>query len=69
MIQNGEKQMHILATNDDGFTAPGLLSLVRAIQFLGDINDELLMTDTILVVEDEPALQETLAYNLERGGY
>lgn len=27
------------------------------------------MTDTILVVEDEPALQETLAYNLERGGY
>jgi DNA-binding response OmpR family regulator len=27
------------------------------------------MDDLILVVEDEPALQETLAYNLERQGY
>jgi DNA-binding response OmpR family regulator len=27
------------------------------------------MPDKILVVEDEPALQETLAYNLERQGY
>ena len=27
------------------------------------------MAETILVVEDEPALQETLAYNLKRQGY
>ncbi|MBI2757414.1 MAG: response regulator transcription factor [Chloroflexi bacterium] len=27
------------------------------------------MTDTILVVEDEPSLQETLAYNLKKDGY
>ena len=27
------------------------------------------MAETVLVVEDEPALQETLAYNLERQGY
>jgi len=27
------------------------------------------MTETILVVEDEPALQETLAYNLKKEGY
>jgi DNA-binding response OmpR family regulator len=27
------------------------------------------MAEIILVVEDEPALQETLAYNLKRGGY
>ena len=27
------------------------------------------MTETILVVEDEPALQETLVYNLEKQGY
>lgn len=27
------------------------------------------MDDLILIVEDEPALQETLAYNLERQGY
>jgi DNA-binding response OmpR family regulator len=27
------------------------------------------MPETILVVEDEPALQETLAYNLEKQGY
>jgi DNA-binding response OmpR family regulator len=27
------------------------------------------MSDTILVVEDEPSLQETLAYNLEKQGY
>ena len=27
------------------------------------------MTETILVVEDEPALQETLAYNLKKDGY
>jgi DNA-binding response OmpR family regulator len=27
------------------------------------------MAETILVVEDEPALQETLAYNLEKQGY
>jgi len=27
------------------------------------------MTETILIVEDEPALQETLSYNLERQGY
>ena len=27
------------------------------------------MSETILVVEDEPALQETLAYNLEKQGY
>ena len=27
------------------------------------------MTDTILIVEDEPALQETLSYNLDRQGY
>ncbi len=27
------------------------------------------MPDKILIVEDEPALQETLAYNLERQGY
>lgn len=30
------------------------------------IND---MTSTILIVEDEPALQETLVYNLEKEGY
>jgi DNA-binding response OmpR family regulator len=27
------------------------------------------MAETVLVVEDEPALQETLVYNLEKGGY
>jgi DNA-binding response OmpR family regulator len=27
------------------------------------------MSETILVVEDEPALQETLVYNLEKNGY
>ena len=27
------------------------------------------MTETILVVEDEPSLQETLAYNLKKEGY
>ena len=27
------------------------------------------MTESILVVEDEPSLQETLAYNLTRQGY
>jgi DNA-binding response OmpR family regulator len=27
------------------------------------------LTSTILIVEDEPALQETLSYNLERQGY
>jgi DNA-binding response OmpR family regulator len=27
------------------------------------------MTDKILIVEDEPSLQETLAYNLQRQGY
>ncbi len=27
------------------------------------------MTETVLVVEDEPALQETLAYNLRQAGY
>src|SRR5258706_5975950 len=27
------------------------------------------MPETILVVEDEPSLQETLAYNLEKHGY
>ncbi len=27
------------------------------------------MSETILVVEDEPALQETLVYNLKKGGY
>ena len=27
------------------------------------------MADKILVVEDEPTLQETLAYNLSREGY
>ena len=27
------------------------------------------MTDKVLVIEDEPALQETLAYNLTRQGY
>lgn len=27
------------------------------------------MPETILVVEDEPALQETLVYNLEKQGY
>jgi DNA-binding response OmpR family regulator len=27
------------------------------------------MTETILIVEDEPALQETLAYNLKKEGY
>ena len=27
------------------------------------------MTETVLVVEDEPALQETLVYNLEKQGY
>jgi 5'-nucleotidase len=30
--------MHILATNDVGVTAPGLLALVQAIQFLGEIS-------------------------------
>jgi 5'-nucleotidase len=34
----GAKRMHILATNDDGVTAPGLLALVQAIQFLGEIS-------------------------------
>src|SRR5574341_2593370 len=28
-----------------------------------------LMSETVLVVEDEPALQETLAYNLKKDGY
>jgi DNA-binding response OmpR family regulator len=27
------------------------------------------MTPSILVVEDEPTLQETLKFNLERAGY
>ena len=27
------------------------------------------MPETILVVEDEPSLQETLVYNLEKQGY
>ena len=27
------------------------------------------MSEKILVVEDEPALQETLTYNLEKQGY
>jgi len=27
------------------------------------------MSETILIVEDEPSLQETLAYNLEKQGY
>src|SRR5215510_8226221 len=27
------------------------------------------MTETILVVEDEPALRDTLAYNLKKGGF
>ena len=27
------------------------------------------MAETILVVEDEPSLQETLVYNLEKQGY
>ncbi|MBI1855300.1 MAG: response regulator, partial [Chloroflexi bacterium] len=27
------------------------------------------MPETILVVEDEPSLQETLAYNLKKDGY
>ena len=27
------------------------------------------MTETILVVEDEPSLQETLVYNLHKAGY
>jgi len=27
------------------------------------------MAETVLVVEDEPALQETLVYNLEKEGY
>jgi DNA-binding response OmpR family regulator len=27
------------------------------------------MPETILVVEDEPSLQETLVYNLEKNGY
>jgi DNA-binding response OmpR family regulator len=30
---------------------------------------ELFMPETILVVEDEPSLQETLVYNLEKQGY
>jgi DNA-binding response OmpR family regulator len=32
-------------------------------------NQETQMTETILVVEDDPTLQETLAYNLKRQGY
>ena len=41
--------------------------LLTASQFLCDIFSS--MTESILIVEDEPALQDTLPYNLKKEGY
>lgn len=37
-IKEKDKKVHILVTNDDGITAPGLLALVQAMRSLGEVS-------------------------------
>jgi 5'-nucleotidase len=37
-IRNGQDIMHILVTNDDGITAPGLLALAQAMREIGEVS-------------------------------
>ena len=41
----------------------------RRVLFSISVNKDGITAEKILVVEDEPSLQETLAYNLKKAGY